>query len=282
VPPKAEPDLVKRSRRTVTIRTFEAREYDGSRMAKPLHDQIVEVATKILANEPQGIRSTPLIRTHIRNGIPDLTLGDSAIHQVLLKYARQPDAVIYQPGRGIFRHTRFRDTAEASPVVSLPLAVEKIAEEMFYQPFAEWLVADLEECTKAKPVGGNKLKDKWGTPDVIGVRKPSVGDVIPAPIEIVSAEIKVSTDGLITAFGQACAYKLFSHRSYIVVPKTASPEDISRLGSLCLVVGIGLILLDPHSSQDPEFQIRNRAARHEPDTFYVNEKLRHVLKELLD
>jgi hypothetical protein len=160
-------------------------------MAKPLHDQIVAGATKILANEPQGVRSTPLIRTHIRNSIPDLTLGDSAIHQVLLNYVRQPDAVIYQPGRGIFRHTRFRDTAEATPVVSLPLAVERIAEEMFYQPFAEWLVADLEECTKAKPVGGNKLKDKWGTPDVIGVRKPSVGDVIPAPIEIVSAEIKV-------------------------------------------------------------------------------------------
>lgn len=257
--------------------------YPGIHMAKPLHEQIVTAAIDDLEKYPQGISSGKLILDHLPARIPSLTLSNSVIHQVVLRYTRQPESLIYQPSRGFFRHIKFRDALEPVPVVVRPVsAKEKLREEAFYQPFAEWLVVNLEECTKAIAVGGNRLRDKWGTPDVIGVRKPSVGDIIPAPIEIVSAEIKVSSDGLITAFGQACAYKLFSHKSYIVVPKTASPEDVGRLEALCLVVGIGLILLDPASPENPAFEIRTRAARNEPDTFYVNEKLKPLGKELLD
>jgi len=254
-----------------------------SAMTKELRDQIIEVATAALGKEPQGIPTGVLLKEHIRSSIPNLTVGNAAIHNVLLRYTRQHPAVIYQPRRGVFRLTKFRETQDPVADVSPPKpAVGKMSEENFYKPFADWLVVDLEECTKAIVVGGNKLRDRWGTPDVIGVRKSSVGDIIPAPVEVVSAEIKVSTDGLITAFGQACSYKLFSHKSYIVVPRTASPDDIGRLESLCLVVGLGLILLDPTSPQNPAFEIRTRATRHEPDTFYVNEKLRPIGKDLLD
>jgi hypothetical protein len=251
-------------------------------MAKNAHDQIIEVATAVLANEPQGIHTGVLIKKDIRSRIPDLKLGDQAIHMHLLDYARQPGANFYQPGRGIFRHTKFRDT-EPTAVAQQPAPViEKLGEPAFYQPFADWLVGDLEECTKAIPVGRNILGGKFGTPDVIGVRKPAVGDIIPAPIEVVCAEIKIAAAGLVTAFGQACSYTLFSHKSYIVVPKTASPEDTSRLESLCLVIGIGLILFDSNSPQNPNFEIRTRAARHEPDPFYVNEQLKPIAKKLLD
>ena len=44
----------------------------------------------------------------------------------------------------------------------------KIKEEDFYNSFADWLVNDMEECTKAICLGGNLFKDKWGTPDVVG------------------------------------------------------------------------------------------------------------------
>ena len=82
-------------------------------------------------------------------------------------------------------------------------------EEAFYKPFADWLVNELEECTKAVPVGRNIFKDKWGTPDVVGVREPRKSDISKFPTDIVSAEIKLDSTGLITAFEQACAYLLY-------------------------------------------------------------------------
>ena len=84
-----------------------------------------------------------------------------------------------------------------------------------------------------------------------------------------SAELKVDKAGLIVAFGQACAYKLFSHKSYIVVPSDSSEEDIGRLDVLCRTLGVGLILFSPDEPQT-RIRIRVRAARHEPDMFYVN------------
>src|SRR5262249_19394659 len=62
--------------------------------------------------------------------------------------------------------------------------------------------------------------------------------------EIVSAELKIDGTGLIVAFGQACSYKLFSHKSYIVVPSQSQEEDIGRLDVLCRTIGLGLILFD--------------------------------------
>lgn len=44
-------------------------------------------------------------------------------------------------------------------------------------------------------------KDKWGTPDVIGKRESRRSDIVKAPTEIISAEIKLDTRDLITAFG---------------------------------------------------------------------------------
>ena len=123
-------------------------------------------------------------------------------------------------------------------------------------------------------------RDKWGTPDVIGIREPRRSDIIKPPTEIVSAEIKLDVAGLITAFGQACSYKLFSHKSYIVVPQNSSEEDIARHDSLARIFGIGLVLFNPLTPKSPDFRIRARAAREEPDMFYVNKYLKLVEDEL--
>ncbi|HXF67827.1 MAG TPA: hypothetical protein VNK67_14170 [Burkholderiales bacterium] len=85
-----------------------------------------------------------------------------------------------------------------------------------------------------------------------------------------SAELKLDKAGLMVAFGQACAYKLFSHKSYIVVPSDSSEEDIGRLDVLCRTLGVGLILFNPDNAASPDFQIRVRAARYDPDMFYIN------------
>ena len=65
-------------------------------------------------------------------------------------------------------------------------------EEALYEPFRQWLIYDMSECTRAIPLGGSKFKDKWGTPDVIGVRQSETGDIVQMPPEIISAEIKVN------------------------------------------------------------------------------------------
>ncbi len=64
---------------------------------------------------------------------------------------------------------------------------------------------------------------------------------MPIP-EIVSAEIKLDPNQLVVAFGQACAYKLFSHKVYLVVSKGS--EEIGRLKPLCLRFGLGLMLFE--------------------------------------
>ena len=178
-----------------------------------------------------------------------------------------PDKV-YKPARGLFRHAKFREEEGNQERESAP-ETAGVREEGFYKPFADWLVNELEEYTKAIPLGGNKFRDKWGTPDVIGKREARPSDIVKPPTEIVSAEIKADTRDLITAFGQACSYKLFSHKSYIVIPKNSSPDDISKLDALCRIFGIGLVLFDSSNPDNPQFEIRVRPLKHEPDMFYV-------------
>jgi hypothetical protein len=193
----------------------------------------------------------------------------------------KPDQV-YKPAKGLFQHTVYGNGIESSPVEACVPAAAQAKEEEFYAAFAEYLTEDLEECTKSIPLGGCTFKDKWGTPDVIGIRKPRESDIIRFPTEIISAEIKTDTGNLITAFGQACSYRLFSHRSYLVIPKSAPAEDLDRLESLCIACGLGLILFDGLSPSNPAFSIRVRALRTEPDMFYVNRNLKRIEDRLFN
>jgi hypothetical protein len=65
-----------------------------------------------------------------------------------------------------------------------------------------------------------------------------------------------------------------------VVPAQSQEEDIARLDVLCRTLGLGLILFDATDSSTPNFQIRVRAARHEPDMFYLNKYMLLVEDEL--
>jgi hypothetical protein len=149
-------------------------------------------------------------------------------------------------------------------------------EKDLYDPFAHWLVNELRECTKAIPLGGKIFRDKWGTPDVIGIRESKKSHIIQFPTEIISAEVKIDSKGLITAFGQACAYRIFSHKSYIVVPDDSNVEDIIRLDVLCRLYGIGFVLFNRSKINTPRFEIRSRAIRNDPDMFFVNKNLKLI------
>ena len=166
---------------------------------------------------------------------------------------------------------------EAATFTGPALKLKGSPEEKFYEPFAKFLVK-LGECTKAVKLGGKAFRDKWGTPDVIGYREAARDYIYRPPLEIVSAEVKSDYKDLITAFGQACAYKIFSHRTYVVVPIPPA-EDITRLEALCMILGIGLVLHDGRAN-NPGFEIRVRAQKHEPDMAYVNKYVSLIKNEL--
>jgi len=239
-------------------------------------EQIQKSALAILEREPHGLRYTEFVR-RVGEALP--SIPKNTIHGNLWNLETQLPQLVFKPARGLYLHAKFREsagTSEAQP----PTSRSKVKEEDFYEPFADWLINELEECTKAIAVGGAKFKDKWGTPDVIGIREPRKSDIVRFPTEIVSAEIKLDTTGLITAFGQARAYRLFSHKSYIVVPMTSPDEDVARLDTLARIFGIGLILFEATNPGEPAFDIRVRASNHEPDMFYVNRYMKLVEDQL--
>jgi hypothetical protein len=240
-------------------------------------EQIKNKALEILRINPQGMRYSELYNK-IKETLPNA--NGNTINGCIWNLDVTMSEEVYKPDRGLFRHVSFRDTQLLRQDFSE--SVSEISEESFYQPFANYLTNELEECTKAIKLGGNKFKDKWGTPDVIGIKKPMPSDIVKSEIEIISAEIKTDTNGLITAFGQACAYKIFSHKTYIVVPKNSSVEDKSRIESLCLIFGIGLILFDSANAETPKFEIRVRPSKHEPDSYYVNKYLKIVENDLFN
>ena len=239
--------------------------------------QIVLEAIKILKNEIQGVRYSDLVR-RVKDLLPDMNINH--IHGKVWDLDKKMPSEVYKPERGLFRHVSFKGKEVKNEDQKTPHKILK--EEEFYGAFADYLVGELGECTKAIPLGGNNFKDKWGTPDVIGKNESGRSDIIKRETEIISAEIKIDDRELITAFGQACAYKSFSHKVYIVIPKSASEEDKSRIESLSLIFGIGLIFFNNTDRENPDFEIRVRPIKHEPDSFYLNKYLKLIEKELFD
>ena len=240
-------------------------------------EQILSKAVEFLVKEPDGLRCSELLRL-MRQEFPDIK--EASFHWTIPNLPVDRPKEIYKPARGLFRHIKFRETEVESDIAAAEPTKKKAGENEFYRSFAEYIVDELEECTKAIPLGGNCFKDKWGTPDVIGVLRPRQSDILQFPAEIVSAEVKTDASALITAFGQACSYRLFSHKVYLVIPTSASESDLARLDALCRVFGLGFILFDSQNPEEPNYQIRVRATKHEPDMFYANRNLKAVEDEL--
>ncbi|MBC7330154.1 hypothetical protein H5T88_07330 [bacterium] len=236
---------------------------------------VYQKAREILKAHPSCLKYSQLFKK-LTEALPDISRNTIAgsLHRIRLDILEGKITDIEIPDKGLYC---FREGKPPPPPPPTP--PPSVKETDFYKPFAEYLINELEECTRATPLGGSIFGDKWGTPDVIGVYKFSPLDPIQPPIEVISAEIKVDTNQLITAFGQACAYKLFSHKVYLVIPRTAG-EDISRIESLCMRFGIGLITFDLNPCE-PNFQIRTRASKSEPDYFYLNKYLKKLSEKAI-
>jgi hypothetical protein len=237
--------------------------------------RVADAATQIIVAHPSGIRWAELLRGVLK-ALPDEypnTIVGSLHH-----YRNHLPSGIIRPDRGLYA----LGTAVENKPVDVPeqTPTSRHREADFYQSFADWLVGDLEEATVAVVIGGNGIGGKWATPDVMGLFQPRKTDPIQFTEEVVAAEIKIDTSSLIVAFGQACAYKLFAHRAYMVVPRTANVQDLKRLDALAGVVGIGLVKFNPDDPHNPEFTVMVRAAKHEPDYFYTNDVLSKLKEQL--
>jgi len=232
--------------------------------------EIQELAKKIIAQHPGGIRNRELV-DRIRAAAPETNLKTiaGAIWKLPALYPNE----IIKPSRGVFKPATEGAAAEAAEPVWTgtpggPAA--RVSEGQFYQPFADWLKNELDEVTEVAALGGNVLKYKWGTPDVLGVYKPLARDLVKFPLELLAGEVKTDPAAPVVAFGQAVAYRLFAAKTYIAMPSTTAEEDLGRLEALCMLFGVGLVLFDLDVN-NPNFSIRVRAQRFSPDMFYVNE-----------
>ena len=242
-------------------------------------ERIKAKAFELLEQHPEGLRYSQL---HKGVQAADASFKANTISGSIWNLDSAFPERVYKPSKGLFRLTKHKppESEVLEPAqVAVPL-LAKAKEEAFYLPFADWLVNEIEDATQAIPLGGNVFKDKWGTPDVLGKLESRRSDIIKGPTEIIAAEIKTETLQLVTAFGQACAYKLFSHRVYLVVPRQSQDEEISRLDSLCQIFGIGLVTFNADAPTSPDFRILVRPVRHDPDLFYTNKYMARIEKEL--
>ncbi len=244
--------------------------------------QIQERAMQELEANPQGIRWSDLLRAVEENapGTPHNSIH-GGVHNLLTTRTSE----ISKVARGTYQLAKFvvADDAIASAqelaTVAMPVKPETpgsdtLTEQDFYASFAAWLEEN-DEATFASALGGSSLGGKWGTPDVIGVLKPRAQDIFKFAPQIVTAEIKAVPSQPVVAFGQAVAYRLFSHKSYIVVPRLTSSDDMNRLTSLCSIHGVGLVTFTLNKEQ-PDYVVVVLPVNAAPDMFYVNNMLERL------
>jgi hypothetical protein len=254
-------------------------------VAKLNRKQIHERALQLLEEAPGGIRWGEILKS-IHAADPETP--PNSIHGAIQVLFASHDEII-KVARGTYQLAKYQDEqssvamAQDQASAAEPVQVETAAhtkvtllESDFYQSFAQWLTDVAEEVNEAVALGGSVLKGKWGTPDVIGVLKPRAHDILKFEPQIVSAEIKIDPAQPVVAFGQAVAYRLFSHKSYIVVPKTTTEDDLSRLKALCSIHGVGLVTLTLDKAA-PDYTVVVLPLQASPDMFYANQMLRRLL-----
>ena len=117
--------------------------------------KIVSKAVEILRTEPNGVRYSNLIR-RIKEQLQDIP--ENTIHGTIWRLEKDKlTKEIYKPSRGLFRHISFKDIETTTTIESSQ--TRKIKEEDFYESFKNWLIG-VDECTKAKVLGGKVFKDK--------------------------------------------------------------------------------------------------------------------------
>jgi hypothetical protein len=242
-------------------------------------EQIRQQAVAELKAHPDGLRYSELFRK-LRESPASFNAGtiSTAIWNLDIELPKN----VWKPFKGFYRHTIYREPISTDKTLLAGNSPGAKGEDtQFFEPFADWLKNEIEDVTQAIPLGGDIFGDRWGTPAVIGKRESRRSDVIKAPTEIVAAEITTNLQQLTTVYGQACAHRLFCHRSYLVVPRVhINSSELVRLDVLCEFSGIGLVTFDHENPGHPSFAMVVRAKTHQPELIYTNRYLSLIEREL--
>ena len=247
-----------------------------------IKDKVIQAALEILEEHSEGADYTNLCNL-IGEKLSNVNPANIRYHVYRLPSTHEDK--VYKPERGKYCLINEEEREEAEDEPALTSDGERRNESILYQPVADFL-RGMDECTSAIPLGGNCFGKKNNTPDVIGIMQPGIGQILDFPIEVISAEVKDTPDDAVIGFGQACAYRLFSHKSYLVVP--ADSKEMGRVESLCNLFGVGLLVFDRESNdsdstlRSPKFTVKSRAVRHSPDMFYFKAYLDNYLRKNLD
>jgi len=241
-------------------------------------------AVVMLHDRSQGMRFTELVEALLRE---HPYRSAKAIGNDIFGMDRALPTTVFKPSKGLYMHCRFRTEVNIPPAPEKHKTPSKqrevtppIPEQLFYSSFATWLRDDLEEVTQVIVLGGNTFRDRWGTPDVLGKFESRRSDVVKGMTLIVASEVKVDVGDLLKGFGQACAYRLFAHKSYLAIPQHSPPDELDRLEALCRMHGVGLVTFDARNSAKPGYRLMARPIKHEPDLSYTNRYVRLVERKL--
>lgn len=190
---------------------------------------------------------------------------------------------VARPQRGLFILKKNLDNITDKESETSEKYSDKFIEEKVYEPARDYLLGK-SEFTHAIVLGGAVLGKKWGTPDLMGAIRVSSDAVYQPPLEIVAVEIKGNNYSPVEALGQAMAYKLFAHRTWLVLPES---DDIDRIEGIAMSANIGLVVFNYKNGQFI-FETLNRPTKGNPDADEVNkvlntlrEKERHKYNDLV-
>jgi len=224
---------------------------------KSKHEIIRKKALELLKEHQNGMRYSQLVKA-LQESNQEIKVN--TIRGAIWNLDKIYPELVSKPDKGIFK---LKEDA----------IKKQIIEEDFYQKFAEYL-KELHECTKSITYGSSRQGKKWENPDVIGMYQvPISANIYPL---FISGELKISSrwEDIIQGFGQASSYLLFSHKSYLAIPKSIEDEDQRKIESLCVKFGIGLVFFDSSDPENPKFELRNRATTHEPDLYIFSQRIK--------
>jgi len=230
-------------------------------------EEIRKKALEILARPEfkQGIRFATLVKKVVsETGEIENTCNGS-----LYNLPNELPEKVSRPYRGLFilkeNEKLLKDAAEQDSEEN-PGA--KYRESDIYQPARDYLMSR-EECTHAVVIGGNIFGKKWGTPDILGAIRAHSDAVYQPTLEIIAVEIKDAGYSPVEALGQAMAYKLFAHRTWLILP---DDKDLDRIEGIAISANIGLIGFTK-AKEGFVFATLNRPSAGRPDFTEVNKIL---------
>ena len=237
-------------------------------------EKIIEKALEILSRPESrnGLRFMSLIKKVSSEAGENINTCSGSLYNL----PNERSGEVSRPRRGVFILKGNESYLKDAEDVVDQEGIAKYSEEEVYEPAKGYLLGE-GECTHAVVVGGGGFGNKWGTPDILGVIRANSDATYKPIIEIVAVEIKKEGYRPVEALGQAMAYKLFAHRTWLILPDDDN-ADIERIQGIAITANIGLISF-VRKDNDYEFMTLNRPNTGRPDLTEVNDMLEKLKKD---